>query len=158
MDPWKWICPLCGIAPIVKPNPNPGGTSDKDTGVAEDSVSLSGDDVSLDEVVNVREVSDSGIEVVRWRGRGGMDPGHHACSSWGGFGRLKMKRYGSEMGSVHGMSTNEVLQGMWKKSKGLYGCERVEEDDKGCWSPSNMGRREYHDQCAWIVCGEGWCR
>jgi len=100
MDPWKWICPLCGIIRIVKPNPNPGGTSDKDTEVAEDLVSLSGDDVSLDEVVNVREVSDSGIEVVRWRGHGGMDPGHHACSSWGEFGRLEMKRYGSKMGSV----------------------------------------------------------
>jgi hypothetical protein len=51
-----------------------------------------------------------------------MDPGHHARSSWGGFRRLKMKGYGSEMGSVHGMSTSasEVLQEMWKKSKGLY--------------------------------------
>ena len=29
----------------------------------------------------------------------------------------------------------------------------MEEDDKGCWSSSNMGRQEHHEnQCAWIVC------
>jgi len=65
-----------------------------------------------------------------------------------------MKRYGSEMGSVHGMSTNEVLQERWKKSKDVREWRKMTRDAGQCWSSSNMGRREYHEnQCAWIVCG-----
>ena len=37
-----------------------------------------------------------------------------------GVGFDKMKRYGSKMRSVHGISISEVLQEMWKKSNKLY--------------------------------------
>jgi hypothetical protein len=52
-------------------------------------------------------------------------------------------------------------------------CERVEEDDKGCWSSSNMGPQEHHenecqfgsgaqhgrrDSGVWIVCWPRQCQ
>jgi hypothetical protein len=78
----------------------------------EASVLPSNEDVSLDQVVNEREVLDSGIESHQMT-LGNMDV-------QAGVGFDKMKRYGSEMRSVRGMSTSEVLQEIWKKSKKLY--------------------------------------